>query len=84
MGETDMASGVSFVCPECNFLCGWNDKKRFYDAVEVPGPKEGWKQYAHEKCVKHEAAGPDDECEVHGEGCTRHSWLPEVANARET
>lgn len=47
-------AGVSFVCPVCLMLCGWDEKRKTTDAVQVPHPsKDDWLQYAHAACAEH-------------------------------
>jgi hypothetical protein len=41
---------VSFICPQCSMQCGWDEKKKTYDAVLVSA-EEGRLQYAHERCM---------------------------------
>lgn len=47
-----MAEGVSLVCPVCITLCGWNEKKKTWDGVQVPHPDKTHLQYAHEACME--------------------------------
>lgn len=42
---------VSWVCPVCHMICGWNAKKQEFDAVEVQGENPRERQYAHRKCA---------------------------------
>lgn len=44
-------NGVSFVCPVCEMLCGYNEKKKTTDAVQVASTRENWLQYAHANCA---------------------------------
>lgn len=46
-------TGVSYICPFCQMICGWNAKQQVFDAVQigVTAEREDWLQYAHRVCV---------------------------------
>jgi len=43
---------VSFICPVCLMVCGWNAKRQIYDAVQVEGEDPRELQYAHRECAE--------------------------------
>jgi uncharacterized lipoprotein YehR (DUF1307 family) len=43
---------VSFVCPYCITVCGWNEKKKTYDAEQIGTDDEKTIQYAHRSCLE--------------------------------